>query len=56
MKCVPTWDAFLHETEKSYCCQTVGLFISLERRDVEKRIYGVKGSGSRLPLPFMLLE
>ena len=27
----------------------------LERREVEKRIYGVKGNGSRLPLPFMII-
>ena len=28
---------------------------NLERREVEKRIYGVKGYGSRLPLPFMVI-
>ena len=29
--------------------------LHLERREVEKRIYGVKGYGSRLPLPFMVI-
>ena len=29
--------------------------LCLERREVEKRIYGVKDCGSRLPLPFMVI-
>ncbi len=29
---------------------------NLERREVEKRIYGVKGCGSQLPLPFMTVD
>ena len=47
---------FFHKNEESYCGHTVGFSIGLERREVEKRIYGLKYSGSRLPLPFMVIE
>ena len=40
---------------KNPTVSTVGFLTrGLERREVEKRIY-VKGSGSRLPPPFMII-
>ena len=39
--------------EKPAAIEAAGFPFGLERREVEKRIYEVKGSGSRLPPPFM---
>jgi hypothetical protein len=42
------------KTEDAHCTKQWAS-PNLERREVEKRIYGVKDCGSRLPLPFMVI-
>lgn len=49
-------DWYVQMMENTHCYVKQWVSPNLERREVEKRIYGVKDCGSRLPLPFMVIE
>jgi hypothetical protein len=53
--CIVTLSYRFVKIGKSRCLAAAAFPWFLERREVEKRIYGVKDCGSRLPPPFMLI-